>query len=58
MSAVVFLIVLCLVLAYILYDTSKKNKHIMEPEPSTVFKKHNSYTIECEILNDMVKQKT
>jgi hypothetical protein len=44
----IFLVVLCIVLGYILYDSSKRNRKNPAPtEPSSVFKKPNSYMVEC-----------
>lgn len=47
MSAMVFLIILCVVLAYILFDTSRRNKRITVAETSTVVKKPNLYVASC-----------
>jgi len=59
MSAMLFLVVLCLVLGYILYDSSKRNrKSQVQPEPTSVFKKPNSYVVECELLAAMVREKS
>lgn len=48
MSVVVFLVVLCLVLGYILYDSSRRNRKTQPlTEPTSIFKKPNSYVAEC-----------
>lgn len=57
MSAMVFLIILCVVLAYILFDTSRRNRRMAVAETSTVVQKPNLYIASCEILNQMVKEK-
>lgn len=53
-----FLVVLCLVLGYILYDSSKRNRKApLQPQHSSVFKKPNSYVAECELLAAMVRER-